>query len=158
MGSFNTCHFFTALIDYSIAIYHPDVLNGRYSEVWGSGPALGGYSNSFTTMIGNILFQMTVLVPIYGTNSPLWSLSNEFAYYCFFPLTLFSIFTIKRFSFWHCGSLLVAILLLALPQGFLGGFFIFCMGAFISYLIQSQLCLIKVKINVFLGVLFLLPR
>jgi peptidoglycan/LPS O-acetylase OafA/YrhL len=38
--------------------------------------------------IGNLLFLQTILVPVFGSNGPLWSLANEFWYYMLFPLLL----------------------------------------------------------------------
>jgi len=40
---------------------------------------------SFGTFIGNVFFLQTLLVPTFGSNAPLWSLANEFWYYCIFP-------------------------------------------------------------------------
>ncbi|HSZ33537.1 MAG TPA: acyltransferase [Puia sp.] len=39
--------------------------------------------------IGNIFFLQGILVNTFGSNSPLWSLANEFWYYVLFPLVLF---------------------------------------------------------------------
>lgn len=41
-----------------------------------------------TVVAGNLLFLQTILVPTVGSNSPLWSLANEFWYYIAFPLLL----------------------------------------------------------------------
>lgn len=41
--------------------------------------------SSPVNMIGNSLFLQEILVPAYGSNSPLWSLSYEFWYYIAFP-------------------------------------------------------------------------
>jgi peptidoglycan/LPS O-acetylase OafA/YrhL len=38
--------------------------------------------------IGNLFFVQTILVETFGSNSPLWSLSNEFWYYVMLPLIL----------------------------------------------------------------------
>lgn len=40
--------------------------------------------------LGNLFFLQTIVVPIYGSNAPMWSLSNEFWYYIIFPLLLLS--------------------------------------------------------------------
>lgn len=42
-------------------------------------------------LIGNAVFVQGILVHTIGTNSALWSLSNEFWYYLLFPLALFAI-------------------------------------------------------------------
>lgn len=38
--------------------------------------------------LGNVFFVQTLHVPVFGTNSPLWSLAYEFWYYALFPLAL----------------------------------------------------------------------
>lgn len=47
-------------------------------------------------LLGNYLFLQGVLVPVFGTNGPLWSLSYEFWYYIAFPLLFFALW--KRSS------------------------------------------------------------
>jgi peptidoglycan/LPS O-acetylase OafA/YrhL len=39
-------------------------------------------------LFGNALFLQTILCPPFGSNGPLWSLSNEFWYYVLFPVAL----------------------------------------------------------------------
>jgi peptidoglycan/LPS O-acetylase OafA/YrhL len=46
---------------------------------------------SARAFLGNMLFLQGTLVPIYGSDGPLWSLANEFWYYILFPLGLASI-------------------------------------------------------------------
>ncbi len=45
-------------------------------------------SLSLPTLLGNLVFVQTLLVPPLGSNHPLWSLANEFWYYVAFPLLL----------------------------------------------------------------------
>jgi peptidoglycan/LPS O-acetylase OafA/YrhL len=40
----------------------------------------------FDTFFFNALFLQTIVAPTFGTNTPLWSLANEFWYYVIFPL------------------------------------------------------------------------
>jgi peptidoglycan/LPS O-acetylase OafA/YrhL len=40
---------------------------------------------------GNLFFLQSILVPIFGTDGPLWSLANEFWYYLLFPLGLIAL-------------------------------------------------------------------
>jgi peptidoglycan/LPS O-acetylase OafA/YrhL len=42
-------------------------------------------SFSWPVFFGNILFLQRILVPAFGSNGPLWSLTNEFWYYLAFP-------------------------------------------------------------------------
>ncbi|MEO8737922.1 MAG: acyltransferase [Edaphobacter sp.] len=39
-----------------------------------------------STLLGNVAFLQTILVPNFGSNAALWSLANEFWYYILFPL------------------------------------------------------------------------
>jgi len=41
---------------------------------------------TFGTFVGNLFFLQTILCHTFGSNGPLWSLSNEFWYYVLFPL------------------------------------------------------------------------
>lgn len=50
------------------------------------GAALG-----WQTLIGNLLFLQSIIVPPYGTNGPLWSLAYEFWFYIWFPALLISV-------------------------------------------------------------------
>lgn len=56
--------------------------NGGWHLVVRSGPI----DLSWRTLLGNGAFVQGILVPTFGTNSPLWSLANEFWYYVLFGL------------------------------------------------------------------------
>lgn len=77
--------FLTYLIDRVLAGICPQILSGKYIAILSSGPN-SDYASDFLTLIGNIFFLQTVIFPVYGSNSPLWSLSNEFWYYIAFPV------------------------------------------------------------------------
>jgi peptidoglycan/LPS O-acetylase OafA/YrhL len=56
-------------------------------ESYFSGPNPGvPVDVSFATFIANLAFLQTIVVPVFGSNGPLWSLANEFWYYVAFPL------------------------------------------------------------------------
>jgi len=61
---------------------------GELYSIYNSGPSVedGGAHLDSSTFFGNLLFLQTIIVPIFGSNGPLWSLSNEFWYYVLFPL------------------------------------------------------------------------
>jgi len=64
---------------------------GLYShplEVFGGAIA----QNQLTagTFLGNAFFLQTIICPTFGSNGPLWSLSNEWWYYVLFPVALFA--------------------------------------------------------------------
>lgn len=66
---------------------------GELYPIYNSGPSLeggGGHLES-ATFFGNLFFLQTIVVPIFGSNGPLWSLSNEFWYYVLFPLIFISV-------------------------------------------------------------------
>ena len=66
-----------------------DFYQGVLYEVYNSGPNLAGINDSISTFMQNIVFLQTITSPSYGTNSPMWSLANEFWYYILFPLGFF---------------------------------------------------------------------
>ena len=67
--------------------------DGSFYQIVSSGPSVDSpLASGFTTLLGNVSFLMTIAVPIYGTNGPLWSLANEFWYYVIFPLAWISLF------------------------------------------------------------------
>jgi len=59
--------------------------------------------------LGNLFFLQGVLVPPFGSNTPLWSLSYEFWYYLLFPMMLFA-FMSKNQLVLRCLSLSLSIL------------------------------------------------
>ena len=76
---------------------------GRLYPIYNSGPSLetGGVHLEPLTMLGNLFFLQTIRVPIFGSNGPLWSLSNEFWYYLMFPLLYVSVMRERR---WLVGA------------------------------------------------------
>ena len=48
-------------------------------------------STGLLPFTGNLFFLQTILVPTFGSNTPLWSLSNECWYYIMFPLLYFAV-------------------------------------------------------------------
>jgi len=39
--------------------------------------------------LGNVVFLQTILVPVFGSDAPLWSLANEFWYYLIYPCLVY---------------------------------------------------------------------
>lgn len=135
-------HLLTACVDGGLSFFYPDVISGNYNERWMSGPRGDGIVHGALVLVGNALFQQTVFVPIFGTNSPLWSLANEFYYYIMFPLLAATAGVLPCVtSQMHRGiyGVCVCITFLLLPSGFIVGFTFFCAGAGISFLTQSGL-------------------
>lgn len=139
--------FLTLIIDQVIQLSHPEVFTGTYTEMWASGPDPTTFARDLHVFIANLFFQQTVFAPIFGTNAPTWSLSNEFYYYCLFPaFMLFIGYIGKRESKAVRISIgcIAAIALTLLPIGFAEGFLVFCMGALVSW-IKSQDAKYKVR-------------
>ncbi|MBL8550296.1 MAG: acyltransferase [Hyphomonadaceae bacterium] len=53
------------------------------------------FDHSLRTLLANVFFLQDVVAPTYGTNGPLWSLSNEFWYYLILPVA-FSLVLIRQ--------------------------------------------------------------
>lgn len=49
------------------------------------------HTRTLPIFFGNLFFVQSLLVPIFGSDSPLWSLANEFWYYLLFPLALLAL-------------------------------------------------------------------
>jgi peptidoglycan/LPS O-acetylase OafA/YrhL len=99
----------------------------------------------FTTFIGNILFLQTIYTPTFGSNSPMWSLANEFWYYMIFPLIYFSIIprysSLKRLLFLLIASFILIIIGYKIALYFL----VWLMGAFIYYYRKNYIKLYEIN-------------
>ncbi len=120
---------FTFLIDICLEQLYPEALSGRYYPSWNSGPSQN-HSLAFSTFIGNIVFVQTFLVPVWGSNSPLWSLFNEFWYYVSFPLIVMAFQSFGSKKWWRLAILTFTLfgLLLTLPKTIWHGFAIWLFG------------------------------
>ena len=54
---------------------------------------------NFIFFLGNMFFLQGIAVPIFGSNTPLWSLSYEFWYYALYPLFFSILFSAKKFYY-----------------------------------------------------------
>jgi peptidoglycan/LPS O-acetylase OafA/YrhL len=115
----------------------PSGYSGLFREIYHSGPVSGAAPASTPFVFaGNLFFLQTILVPCFGTDSPLWSLSNEFWYYLLFPL-LVRVFFPGSLAFRVVSLVLGIVLLWCLPSEFLQGFVIWTMGAVTFRLIST---------------------
>lgn len=130
------CLFITWGIGQMLVHYAPAVLAGANSDLWHSGPKAGEYSADFSTLIANILFLQTIVSPVFGLNSPLWSLANEFWYYMLFPLLVITLGFVGSGKNQARILALVSTMIIAwyLPNGMLYGFLIWMMGVVVYYL------------------------
>jgi peptidoglycan/LPS O-acetylase OafA/YrhL len=118
----------TFLWDSAGEVFASSAYEGAFYSLLLSGPhPARSISEGITAFIGNMFFLQTITVPVYGSNSPLWSLANEFWYYLLFPLLL-----LAPQRGWLKGGLLgvsaLAILVLLPTQIIMGGL-IWLMGA-----------------------------
>lgn len=113
-------------------------------HLWGNGELyLGHLTNTLSSSIashlgwrvalGNLFFLQGILVPCFGSNGPMWSLTNEFWYYILFPLLLLA--TQKgqariRRSLCFCLLLGIAVFV---GKNILLYFLIWLMGASLNY-------------------------
>ncbi|MDO9002228.1 MAG: acyltransferase [Aquabacterium sp.] len=109
----------------------PSIMVGAHQAQWHSGPQAGLYDAGALTFLGNALFLQTVAVPIFGSNSPLWSLAHEFWYYVMFPLLAVG----AGWAAHGTGSMVRALalgaallLLVGLPRELVQGFAVWLMG------------------------------
>ena len=54
-------------------------------------PTDPGSNEGMRVLLGNVFFLQRAHVPTFGTDSPLWSLAYEFAYYAMFPMVLLAL-------------------------------------------------------------------
>ena len=134
------CLFITCAVGMIVEHYVPSILAGANIESWHSGPKLGEYSADFSTFLANIFFMQTIISPVFGLNSPLWSLANEFWYYMLFPLLLAFIGLLKPSSYLYRIATLIILMLISwcLPKDMFYGFLIWMLGVGV-YVSQSKI-------------------
>lgn len=103
--------------------------NADFSGIIHSGPTPDApFSVGWLTFLGNVFFLQTVASPVFGTNSPLWSLANEFWYYLLFPLAFMALHS--RTPLAHRVPLVLSFSLAVwfLPAAILAGFVVWLLG------------------------------
>lgn len=118
----------------------PALYQGAFFGLLTSGPDPSGdigAASRMTTLLGNTFFVQTIETPIYGTNSPLWSLANEFWYYVLFVLGLLAVARNLpgALRIGACVAALVAFI--HLPMHILLHGLIWLGGAVLAYVVQS---------------------
>lgn len=89
----------TASVDMVTMKLAPETLEGAYRSLWSSGPSQNTpWTISPWIALSNIAFIQTIITPVYGSNSPLWSLANEFWYYVLFPIGISLVFRFRSIS------------------------------------------------------------
>jgi peptidoglycan/LPS O-acetylase OafA/YrhL len=91
---------------------------GAYASLLISGPsATSPAVHGWTVVLGNLLGLQTIVVPVLGSNGPLWSLANETWYYLLGGLLFWSGMLRPRSAVWIGVWVLVAGLCWWLPAG-----------------------------------------
>jgi peptidoglycan/LPS O-acetylase OafA/YrhL len=131
------CLALTWVCDHWVLATAPQILNGALAEQWHSLPTEWAYDGSWSALLGNVFFLQTVAVPIYGSNGPLWSLSNEAWYYALFPLVYF---TLGRGSLRRRAvcAVLASLLFLAIPTPMLLLFGVWLIGVCLEPLSKAD--------------------
>lgn len=150
------CLLITWCVGLVLEYYSPEVLSGANYYFWHSGPEPIEYSASFSTFLANFFFLQTIAFPVFGTNSPLWSLANEFWYYMLFPLlaNAFGWVGLKQVSFRFLAFVIAMLIAWHLPLDVLRGFIVWDLGI-VVYLLQSKIKApspMLVRIFLFMGV------
>ena len=92
---------------------------------------------SLTALIGNLLFLQNRLMPVFGSNGPLWSLFNEFWYYILFPAVVFALLYAVKSRFASAfACTLIATSACWILQGQLEGFVIWFFGCGVSVFVR----------------------
>lgn len=129
------CLVLTWAIDLLVAHWAPDVVTGLYAERWHVGPRPGEFDNSVGTLIGNVFFLQTTVVPVFGSNGPLWSLANEFWYYVLFPL-MYGLVGTRIYAQGRGQAFMtvvvVAAIVWAMPTDMLVGFGVWLLGVWVA--------------------------
>jgi peptidoglycan/LPS O-acetylase OafA/YrhL len=127
-----------ALWDYiGIHLSHGSLYAGLLNDINHSTPGTHNVAliYGFDTFLANVLFLQTIVAPTFGTNTPLWSLANEFWYYVIFPLGFLAsrktVPALQRIAF---ASLAIAICFV-LPTGIVlsGMIWMFGFGVFLVH-------------------------
>jgi len=115
----------------------PAGYEGAYRAIYNTGPTPTGPAEwSLPLLFGNMGFLQTISIPCFGTNSPLWSLANEFWYYLLLPLLL-TVFLPGRLLVRVPSLLAAAGIILFLPPTVLFGGVIWLSGVAVFFLIRK---------------------
>ena len=148
---------FTFIIDYYIGVISPRLLNGEIFERLNSGPN-GEYSNTLTTFLANVFFLQNITAPVFGSNGPLWSLTNEFWYYILFPLVMITCGIVSMSLRIRLLSCILVPIFICFFYSFnlLAGFLIWIIGALVAYFYQRSERTFKRTFKTFTFLLFIL--
>jgi peptidoglycan/LPS O-acetylase OafA/YrhL len=101
--------------------------DGRYNSIYAFSPHSADHS--FSTLLGNLAFLQSIYVPAFGTNTPMWSLTNEFWYYVTFPLAFWVGLGRATATVRTAGLCTLLLIILVLPAWLLEGGIVWIAGA-----------------------------
>lgn len=101
---FAALHFHLAPALYAGAVHNHITFNVHATLTW-------------KALIGNCVFLQTIATPVFGSNSPLWSLANEFWYYLIFPLGLLALRSSRPILNRVCMGLICLVMLWGVGSG-----------------------------------------
>ena len=88
------------------------------------------------TFFGNIFFLQGILVDTFGSNTPLWSLTNEFWYYILFPMIYF-LFYLKKIGIRVLLSILTIAIFFFIGQDILQYFLVWLIGSALFFVKEN---------------------
>jgi len=116
--------------------------DGRFADVLHSGPTvMQPLAGGLLGFLGNVAFLQTIACPAFGTNSPLWSLANEFWYYVLFPLGYLALWRRTSWPARLVSALLCGLVAFALPPRILLGFGVWLLGYGVYVAMRSSTCM-----------------
>jgi len=103
--------------------------DGRFYDLYLQGPRGPlGDDHSLLAFVGNLAFLQNIYVPVFGSNGPMWSLTNEFWYYIACPLVVWVALSaggVRRIV----GLAILLALIVVLPMWLIEGAIIWVAGA-----------------------------
>jgi len=146
------CLFLTLGIDLWFQACAPEIMQGAWQSMWRSGPNPdGSWSIGASRFLANLFFLQTIETPVYGSNTPLWSLANEFWYYVLFPLIVMTAKTDTPSRPRVICTVLIALLCYWLPMDMLALFSIWLLGAGVWWLTHREMDLRRQRLFLLFG-------
>lgn len=121
---------------------------GEYPEYW-SDPVAGGQTG-IAAFIGNIFFVQTILVPAFGSNGPLWSITYEFWYYILFPLAMLALLPGKSAKSRIIDLILFGVIALAVGGKIMALFPVWLLG-FVAWKLRESAVAILLRGRLWIG-------
>lgn len=111
---------------------------GISRNLYSSLPADGvGAEHSVFIFLGNAVFLQTIIVPVYGSNGPLWSLAYEFWYYVMAPFLASMLYLARHPATLIVNTLIFGVIFWLLPEPIIYGGLIWLGGAIARVLLPS---------------------